>query len=868
VSSPFGPAKDAPYKRLALVYLAAGWSPIPLPAREKSPVPDQPHSFTGERGVYVTETQAKAWCRANGRAKAGNFIYPPGNIALRLPKGVLGVDVDAHSGKAGAETFAKAETEWGKLPPTWVSTSKLGSPLSGIRLFRIPEGLAWPGELPFGKGVELIRWDHRYMLVAPSIHDKTGDEYFWRTPEGETVWLGAGLRDGAEIELPATEELPWLPETWVTGLTSGAERGEARALAGADGGQLSEDEVRSWLEERDARPESGAYPDGTCPAMLKTLTGALRDVRKAGDDGGAHDAARDGAWALIGDAHAGHLGVQKSLAQLRRAFLEAVRGRRGGNKSGDRIANGEWKRFVIRGVSKVAAEGAPSEEDICAALAAGGSPSEPDKGKRVERGAAGGQGSSDPFDYIRDDIGNAQRMLRRLSGSVAWVPALGGWYLWDERTGLWRYDEGAIALAAEATRMVRDMETEAEYIENPKAKAEFLKFVRGCGNVGRLKSMLEVLKSMNGVAREASEFDAGDRIVVCPNGVLELGTQRAEPVGFRPLERTDFATLTTRVRYVPGATNEDFDKYLDRFLPDAEVRAWAQKLAGYTLFGGNPARVFILAKGPTSSGKTTFVNMLGSVLGSYGGTFSLSLFRDNQDERPRADIVTALPRRYIFTEETSQAWKLHADQLKRATGAGRWTARSPFAKLYVERVPAFTPWVATNNPPTIEGADAALRRRLRVVPFLHRIDPSEDDPFFFAKLSEPSALEAIFAWAVEGWGLYLDDETLTDVPTVAAEEALRAANEFSEMDECLAEMCDFEASAMTPAGDLYAAYQVWHGENGHERDRLSSNAFGRVLSGKGFERGVERIGEDSKPTRVRYGLILRDEWRNLSFGKG
>lgn len=873
--TPFEAAPDAPYKRLALVYHSLGWSPIPLPAREKSPVPDHPSSFTGERGVYVSETQVKSWLRANGRAKAGNFVYPPGNIAIRLPRGVLGIDVDAYSGKAGAETLRAAEAEWGKLPATWISSSRLASPLSGIRWFRIPEGLAWPGELPFGKGVELIRWDHRYAIVAPSIHDKTGEEYFWRSPEGGVIWLGVEAEEAAragdaEIDLPAPGELTWLPETWVAGLTGGA---EGRTSARPDAG-LGEKEVKAWLKARDDRAEAGAYPSGTCPAMNKTLTAALRDVRKAGDDGGAHDAARNGAWALIGDAHAGHIGVEKSLARLRRAFLEAVRGRRGGSTSGDRIAGSEWKRAVLRGVSKVAAEGAPSEEDICAELAtAGGGGGAVRDGSGAVEGGGGGRGGSDAFDYKRDDIGNAQRLTRRLSGAVAHVPALGGWYIWNERTGLWEIDATGTRVKAEASAMVRDMETEAEYIEDLKARAEFLKFVRGCGNVGRLNAMLEMLRSMSGVERDAAEFDAGDRRLVCTNGVLELGSSGGDadgpgsPIGFRDIRRDDFATLTTGVRYVPDARCDDWDKYLDLFLPDSDVRSWAQKLAGYSLYGGNPARVFILAKGLTSTGKTTFVNVLLAILGGYAGPFSLSLFRDNQDERARADIVAALPRRVIVTEETSSAWKLHADQLKRATGGGKWSARTPFGRVYIERVPAFTPWVATNNPPTIEGADAALRRRLRVVPFLHKVEAGEDDPFFMGRLLKPAALEAVLAWAVAGWALYLEDETLTDIPLVAAEEALRVANEFSELDECLAEMCEFDAMASCVASDLYAAYNVWHATNGHEKDRLSANAFGRALSNKGVERGVIRADEDGKVTRVRLGLRLKNEWEKLAFGK-
>lgn len=879
MTSPFGPARGAPYKRLALTYLQLGWSPIPLPAREKSPVPDHPSSFTGAPGVYVTEAHVRAWCRPSGRAKAGNFIYPPGNIALRLPPGVIGIDVDAYEGKTGAATLGRAEAEWGKLPPTWVACNKMGSPISGIRLFRIPEGLNWPGELPFGKGVELIRWDHRYVIVAPSIHDKTGDEYFWRTPEGDIVWLSdadsedrevadRGLAVGAEIELPApdADSLPELPAAWVEGLTSGEAFRGGKAMAGVDGGELPEREVRAWVKARGLRGEG----DDMCSELRRTLGRAQRQVRKASDDGGAHDAARDGAWALIGDAQAGHLGLGVALGALRRTFMEAIKGRRT-----DRVARSEWKRIVIRGVSKVAAEGGPAEVDPCAGLSGAGGTGGRTRRRRkagearagLDEGVGRAAAGSTAFDYVRDDGGNAQRLQRRLDGGAVWALGQGIWYLFDSDTGLWRPDIDGLEIKREALSMVRDMAAEAEYIEDTKARGEFLKFVRSSGNAGKLEAAIRVASTLRGMAVGAHMFDANPRTLVCANGVLELGRESgAGAISFRPTSREDYATISTGVRYVEGAVSGDWDKFLDRFLPDPEVRTWAQKLAGYSLYGGNPSRVLAICKGPTSSGKTTFVNVLAAALGGYAGVFSLSLFRDNQDERSRPDIVAALPRRLIYTEETSGAWKLHADQIKRSTGSGVWSARVPFAKVYVERLPAFVPWIATNNPPTIEGADAALRKRIRAVPFLHQIPAADDDPFFGERLMRPEALEAILAWVVAGWGLYLDDETLTDMPDAAAKMALELMNEFSELDECLAEICDFEASASCESGALYAAYLLWHGENGEEKGRLSANAFGRALSNKGIERDTVWSPDAGKATKVRIGVRLREEWAKLAFG--
>jgi hypothetical protein len=167
-----------PYQLAARDYFEAGWSPLPLPARQKSPVPT---GWTGSLGLYVTQVQLDKWL--TGKAKAGKLLFRPSNIAVRLPAHVIGVDVDAYGTKAGEATLAAAEEEWGSLPPTWVTTSREDG-VSGIRLFRVPTDLAWPGQLPQGGGVELLRWDHRFAIVAPSIHDKTGKPYRWWTTSG------------------------------------------------------------------------------------------------------------------------------------------------------------------------------------------------------------------------------------------------------------------------------------------------------------------------------------------------------------------------------------------------------------------------------------------------------------------------------------------------------------------------------------------------------------------------------------------------------------------------------------------------------------------------------------------------------------
>ena len=182
------------YAAAALEYLERGWSPLSLPSGQKK---DPLAGWTGYRGRYVetsddVEVQAKA--------------HPNGNVCLRMPETVLGIDVDAYDGKVGAETLADAEARLGFLPDTWWSSSREAP--SGIRFFRVPAGLKW---CDVGLHVETISWHHRYAVVAPSRNpDNAGMAYTWTGP------------DGQPCQAPVVEGLPDLPDKWVDALTKGA----------------------------------------------------------------------------------------------------------------------------------------------------------------------------------------------------------------------------------------------------------------------------------------------------------------------------------------------------------------------------------------------------------------------------------------------------------------------------------------------------------------------------------------------------------------------------------------------------------------------------------------------------------------------
>ena len=272
---------SGPYAAAAETYWRSGWRGVlPLPPGQKAPVPN---GWTGRDGAWPSYPDVQAWIED----RAG------GNVGLRLPPGVLGVDVDQYGSKPGYLVLQSLEQQLGALPATWRSTSR-DDGMSGIRLYRIPEGLRWPGVL--GPGIETIRYEHRYAVAWPSVHPN-GGTYRWITPEGAT----------ALESVPAIDDLPRLPDAWVEHFT----RGElATDQARAD---LTDGAVGQWVAERG----TGAV----CRHMASALASAQGDLTTASS---RHDATLQATNRLTWLAGEGHTGGTEALTQLRAAFLKAT----------------------------------------------------------------------------------------------------------------------------------------------------------------------------------------------------------------------------------------------------------------------------------------------------------------------------------------------------------------------------------------------------------------------------------------------------------------------------------------------------------------------------------------------------------------
>jgi putative DNA primase/helicase len=456
----------------------------------------------------------------------------------------------------------------------------------------------------------------------------------------------------------------------------------------------------------------------------------------------------------------------------------------------------------------------------------------------------------------RTDMGNTTRLAAQHGTDLAWTPELGGWLVWDGAR--WRPDDGT-DVQAQAKRVARKLMREADDLAGQEgASEEEVKKARSWAmqsqSAARIKAMGELVRSEPGIPVPVERWDADPELLACRNATVRLTPDGVNHwVGHR---RGDHVTRVTDAVCKTVVHSDDWEAFLARALPDPEVRRFFQKLAAYTLYGGNPERLLIILKGPTSTGKTTVMEVIAGVLGDYASTFALSMFRGKETDAPRPDLLEVLPARLIFTTEASDRWKLHADEVKRLTGNDTVSARNMNAKRMVKGRPAFTPVIATNEAPTIIGADTALWRRLVVVPFTVQIPKAEEDRTLAARLVREQGT-GILTWLLAGWDAYVD-EGLADVPTACVEAAMDLRSELSLVDRWLAEETEQAAEYIETVEELWGAFSSWCARSGVTTvDRGNKIGFGKELTAKGF--GDGHTGDRRARKRARTGLRVSAE---------
>jgi putative DNA primase/helicase len=446
---------------------------------------------------------------------------------------------------------------------------------------------------------------------------------------------------------------------------------------------------------------------------------------------------------------------------------------------------------------------------------------------------------SDHTRYAATDLGNAQMFAALHGDRFRFVPAQRRWLAWDRTR--WREDvTGEAERAAKVT--ARELLNRAVKLEGL-AQKDAVRWAMHSQAEPRLRAMLTVAGTEEGIALAPDDLDANPWLLSCDNGTLDLRSGE-----LRPNDPADLISLGTDVPYDPDATCPRWLQFLrEVFDGDQDLVGFVRRAVGYSLTGDTREHVLFVLHGAGCNGKTTFVEQVQKVAGDLSQTSPFDAFMRVYGRGVRNDIARLHRSRLVVAAESGEGRRLDEATVKLLTGGDTVAARLLYREFF-EFQPAFKLWLVTNHRPRVDGDDDAIWRRIRLIPFDVSFEGREDQQLA-AKLD--AELPGILAWAVAGcleWQRH----------SLGLPDAVKnATREYREDEDVLGafidEHCTLDGEVLVATLRMvYDAYATDLGEK-----PLAANILSRRLSKRGITTRKTTGGK-----RAYVGITLKDEeWR-------
>lgn len=306
------------------------------------------------------------------------------------------------------------------------------------------------------------------------------------------------------------------------------------------------------------------------------------------------------------------------------------------------------------------------------------------------------------------------------------------------------------------------------------------------------------------------DLDPDPYVLCAPNGLIDLrtGMLMSHAPGALCSRVTGYAYDTTVPAAVAGRL------VLEWCGGDAAVAGHLRMIVGYTLTGIASERLLTWLHGPPGTAKSSFVDLLAAVLGSYAAHGVPSATWLDSPRKPADSIRATRGCRLVTSSELKgKAWDEDAI-LPFCGGEDSIRAEGKY-KSQIQWRQQCKLWVTSNTEPADAGA--ALQARAHVIPFKRKY---EDDPAF--KLRLPAEYgPAFLVWAVCAAVDYLAAGRLPARP-----EAVRLATIEATQDDFgawLASLAQVEGEARASA-----LFDAWARSHPGQRP-MSAVQLGRIM---------------------------------------
>ena len=360
--------------------------------------------------------------------------------------------------------------------------------------------------------------------------------------------------------------------------------------------------------------------------------------------------------------------------------------------------------------------------------------------------------------------------------------------------------------------------------------------------VGLLDHTLVFSRAIEKVRNPA--YDDDDNIRYDVPEYIEKKIAKVEAI--KGHKRSDLMTQIVPVSYDKKAMCPKWNAFLERMLPNDDVRRMVQVASGLGLVGLTVQKLFF-HYGFGANGKSVYMETLSRLFGDIAVTLPSESFigEGNSGGAASPDMARLYGRRFLRVKELPEGEDLRENLVKDLTGGEDFTVRDLF-QGYFDFKPIFTGHMSGNGYPRITGTDNGIWRRMVVVHWPVTLKTEEQREFEEVVSEFKPEYSGILNWLIEGVKIFLNDGLI--IPDSVKEKTQEYRDEMDPTSAFAARCIEPDEQGQVTARDFYQAYVDYTVDQGGRP--ISLTKFGLIMKKK-YRREDGRI-------KMYFGFRLSD----------